>query len=118
MEATPTDRGKGGVKRSLLTEALGLVLDGANRHDMKLTGSRLASLPPAAAAVRDIQWAASHTQHLCLDAGYDYAQVREIVAGPGCTVHIRPRGAAVQARKAGQKAGQKARRWLVERTHS
>lgn len=36
----PTDRAKGGVKRSLLTEANGipiaLVIDGVNRHDMKL----------------------------------------------------------------------------------
>ena len=45
-----TDRAKGGVKRSLLTEArgipVGLVLDGANRHDVKLVDSTLASLPP------------------------------------------------------------------------
>ena len=36
----PTDRGKQGVKRSLLTEGSGIpvsvVIDGANRHDMKL----------------------------------------------------------------------------------
>src|SRR5690349_6677579 len=36
----PTDRGKSGVKRSLLTEGhgvpIGLAIDGANRHDMKL----------------------------------------------------------------------------------
>lgn len=42
----PTDR----AKRSLLTEArgipVGLVLDGANRHDVKLVDSTLASLPP------------------------------------------------------------------------
>ena len=38
--ANPTDRGKRGVKRNLLTEAqgvpVGLAVDGANRHDMKL----------------------------------------------------------------------------------
>lgn len=37
----PTGRGKGGVKRSVLTDAngipLAIVIDGANRHDMKLT---------------------------------------------------------------------------------
>ena len=48
----PTDRGKGGVERSLLTEArrilVGLVLEGANRHEMKRTESTLRSLPPAA----------------------------------------------------------------------
>ena len=38
----PTDRGKGGVKRSLLTEGHGVpiavVIEGANRHEMKLLG--------------------------------------------------------------------------------
>lgn len=81
---------------------------------MKLTESTLRSLPPAAEAARDAHRAAGHEQHLCLDAGYDYDQVREIVAAHGYTAHIRPRGEEVQAKKAGQKA----RRWVVERTHS
>jgi len=38
--ANPTDRGKLGVKRSLLTDGAGIplaiIIDGANRHDMKL----------------------------------------------------------------------------------
>ena len=114
----PTDRGKGGVKRSLLTEARGIpvgrVLDGANRHDMKLTESTLASLPPAAEAARQAHLASGAGQGLCLDAGYDYAQVREALAAFGYTAHIRPRGEEVRAKKAGQQA----RRWVVERTHS
>ncbi|RZK10058.1 MAG: IS5 family transposase [Hymenobacter sp.] len=114
----PTDRGKGGVKRSLLTEArgipVGLVVEGANRHDMKLTESTLASLPPVAEAARQAHLASGATQGLCLDAGYDYAQVREVVQALGYTAHIRPRGEEAQAKKAGQKA----RRWVVERTHS
>ena len=44
----PTDRAKSGVKRSLLTEGhgvpLGLAVDGANRHDMKLVRSTLDSM--------------------------------------------------------------------------
>lgn len=52
-----TDRGKGGIKRSLLTEVRGmpveLVLDGANRHDMKLAESTLTSLPPVAEVARN-----------------------------------------------------------------
>jgi len=115
---TPTDRGKGGVKRSLLTEAqgipVGLVLEGANRHDMKLTESILQSLPPAAEAARQAQVAAGSELGLCLDAGYDYAQVRAVVSAFGYTAHIRPRGEEAQAKKAGHKA----RRWVVERTHS
>ena len=90
------------------------MLDGANRHDLKPTESTLNSLPPAAEAARDAHRATGHEQHLCLDAGYDYAQVREIVAAHGYTAHIRPRGEEAQAKKAGQKA----RRWVVERTHS
>jgi putative transposase len=46
--ANPTDRGKGGSKRSILTEAHGipiaLVIDGANRHDMKLAKPTLERL--------------------------------------------------------------------------
>ena len=107
----PTDRGKGGVKRSLLTEArgipVGLVLDGANRHDMKRTESTLASVPPAAEAARQAHLASGAGQGLCLDAGYDYAQVREALAAFGYTAHIRPRGEEVRAKKAGQQA----RRW-------
>ena len=48
--ANPTDRGKRGVKRSLLTEAqgvpVGLAVDEANRHDMKLVRATLDSQQP------------------------------------------------------------------------
>lgn len=43
--ASPVDRSKKGTKRSLLTEAkgipIGLDVDGANRHDVKLFGSTI-----------------------------------------------------------------------------
>lgn len=93
---------------------VGLVLDGANRHDRKLTESTLCSRPPAAEAARQAHHAAGGVPSLCLDAGYDYAQVRAVVAALGYTAHLRSRGEETQARKAGQKA----RRWVVERTHS
>src|SRR5439155_1280356 len=45
----PTDRGKQGTKRSLLTEAhgvpVGLAVEGANRHDKKLAEATLESIP-------------------------------------------------------------------------
>ena len=45
----PTDRGKSGVKRSLLTEAqgipVGLAVDGAHRHDMKLVRATVEGVP-------------------------------------------------------------------------
>jgi putative transposase len=44
----PTDRGKSGVKRSLLTEGhgvpIGLTIAGANRHDMKLLRPTIESI--------------------------------------------------------------------------
>jgi putative transposase len=43
--ANPTDRGKKGTKRSLLTDGAGiplaLIVDGANRHDMKLLSATM-----------------------------------------------------------------------------
>jgi putative transposase len=45
----PTDRGKLGTKRSLLTEAngipVGLAVEGANRHDKKVAEATLESIP-------------------------------------------------------------------------
>jgi transposase len=55
-------------------------------------------------------------QGLCLDKGYDYDEVRDLVKEFGYTAHIRARGEEAQAIK--HEAGFKARRWVVERTHS
>ena len=55
-------------------------------------------------------------QGLCLDKGYDFDEVREIVKEFGFTAHIRARGEEAQAIK--NEAGFKARRWVVERAHS
>ena len=129
---------------------------GANRHDMKLTGPTLESMPPIIGAKRDeflfgpvegferfegfeshqaLSWEQDVEQEiarmheadwepdvealrpasgLCLDAGFDYDEVREVAAELGYTTHIVSRGEEKQAKIAGQKA----RRWVVERTHS
>lgn len=55
-------------------------------------------------------------QGLCLDKGYDYDEIRAIVAAFGFTAHIRARGEEAQAIK--REAGFRARRWVVERSHS
>jgi transposase len=103
------------VKRSLLTEGggvpVGLALAAANRQDMKLVRATLESL----VAARPEATAAA-PQGLCLDAGYDFDEVRAIVAEFGFTAHIRSR--REEARELAQDAGQRARRWVVERTHS
>jgi transposase len=55
-------------------------------------------------------------QGLCLDKGYDYDAVRQTLEEFGFTAHILARGEEAQAIK--REAGFKARRWVVERTHS
>ncbi len=55
-------------------------------------------------------------QGLCLDKGYDYDEVRETLAAFGFTAHIRGRGEEAKAIQ--REAGKKARRWVVERSHS
>ena len=115
MGPNPTDRAKGGVKRSLLTEGggvpIGLAIDGANRHDCKLVRATLESIP-----VQRPQPTPEKPQNMCKDKGYDYAEVRELDAEFGYTLHIMARGEEAQAIK--HEAGFKARRWVVERTHS
>jgi putative transposase len=111
----PTDRGKGGVKRSLLTEGhgipIGLAVAGANRNDMKLVRATLESI----VAARPVP-TADRPQGMCLDKGYDFDEVRDILREFGFTAHIRSRGE--ELRELVREAGEQARRWVVERTHS
>ena len=55
-------------------------------------------------------------QGLCLDKGYDFPEVYELAVEFGFTCHIRSRGEEAQQLK--REAGFRARRWVVERTHS
>jgi len=89
---------------------LGLVIDGANVHDKWLVAPTLASIPIDRPAPRR-----RTPQHLCLDKGYDYRDIRELVALNHYIAHIKARGEEVVLKKT---AGFKARRWVVERTHS
>ena len=111
----PTDRAKGGVKRSLLTDGggvpLGVAVAGANRNDFKMARQTLESIP-----IPRPEPTPEAPQGLCLDAGYDYDEVRQLAVAFGYTAHIRPRGEEAGAIK--REAGHKARRWVVERTHS
>ena len=115
MGKNPTDRGKLGTQRSVLTDGqglpLGIAVEGANRHDMKLVDATLEAI-----IIKRPEPTVTHPQHLCLDKGYDYDAVRELLTEFGFTAHIRARGEEAQALK--QEAGFKARRWVVERTHS
>jgi putative transposase len=103
------------VKRSLLTEGhgvpIGLAIEGAQRHDMKLVRPTIQSL-----VVERPEASEEQPQGMCLDKGYDYDEVRDILRECGLTAHIRPRGEEAKAIK--RQAGFKARRWVVERAHS
>jgi putative transposase len=111
----PTDRGKIGTKLSLLTDGggvpIGLAVEGANRNDFKLVRETIESIP-----VERPEPTADKPQGMCLDKGYDYDEVRDLLTEFGFTAHIRARGEEAKALK--QDAGFKARRWVVERAHS
>jgi putative transposase len=108
----PTARGKSGTKHSLLTDGqgvpLGVVVAGANRHDMKLVTATLEAIV--------VERLEAEPQHLCLDKGYDYPQVRELVEQWGYTAHLRSRGE--ERAEQALIPSYRARRWVVERTHS
>jgi putative transposase len=99
----------------LLTEAhgvpIGLVVAGANRHGLKLVTQTVNSL-----VVNRPRPTTKRPQGMCLDKGYDYEEVRVTLREFGFTAHIRARGEEAQVLK--RRAGFKARRWVVERTHS
>jgi putative transposase len=93
--ANPTDRGKKGTKRSLLTEGNGIPLsvavDGANRHDKKLVKATLDAIVIERPS-SDFGSEEEIKQNMCMDKGYDYPDIKELVEEYGYTAHIRSRG--------------------------
>ncbi len=90
---------------------IGLAVDSANRNDFKLVRATIESIPvPRPEPTRRTP------QGLCLDKGYDYDEVRDLAVAFGYTAPIMARGDEAQAIK--RRAGYRARRWVVERTHS
>ena len=90
---------------------IGLAIEGANRNDMKMVRETLESIP-----VPRPKPTAEEPQGMCMDKGYDYDEVRQIVEEFGFTAQIKARGE--EAKEIKRRAGFKARRWVVERTHS
>jgi putative transposase len=114
----PTDRAKSGTKRSVICEAsgipIGLVVAAANRHDQKLLEPTLQALIITLPQPDDdIQPA---PVGLCLDRGYRTKQIPVTVAEHGMVAHIQARDEEIQARQLDPTW--KARRWVIERTHS
>ena len=90
---------------------VGLAVDGANRNDFKMLEETIQSVP-----IRRPKPTAKDPQNLCLDKGYDYTEIYELIKEFHFTGHVRARGEEAKLIK--KRAGFKARRWVVERTHS
>jgi transposase len=103
---SPVDRGKQGMKRSLMTEGKGIPLDRvlapANRHDSVLLAGTLDKLDGTGPLPDDV------TVHL--DAGYDSGKTRTELESRSLNGKIAHKG-----EKAPIQAGQ---RWPVERTNA
>ena len=99
------DRSKRGPKRSLLVEASGVpvglagAVAGANQHVCKRLAETLWSLPVDRPAPSP-----EAPQHLCLDKGYDYEQVRRSAEAFGFVAHVRSHGEEA-TEKAGRAKG-------------
>ena len=113
MGPNPTDRGKNGVKRSLLVEAdggpLAVVVAGANVPDFKLLEATLDAI-----VVERREPTEEAPQHLCLDKGYDKDVAEDVVKRRGYTPHIRR--ISEEKKDAHGEKRYPARRWVVERT--
>ncbi len=109
--ANLTDRGKKGTKRSILTDAKGIslsvVVDGANRHNKMFIKKTLDAI------IFERPFPDDGIQNICLDKGNDYPDIRELVKDYGYTAHIRSLG-----EENIKIPGFRARRRVVERTHS
>lgn len=103
---SPVDRGKQGLKRSVVTDGTGiplhLVSAGANRHDSPLLAPTLAGLGKLDGMPPDVT--------VFLDRGYDSQRTRDLLAERGFDGAI--------ARKGIPAPLQAGTRWVVERTHS
>ncbi len=103
------------MKRSLLTEGyglpIGLTIEGANRHEMKLVRPTIGSI-----IVERPEPSEEQPQGMCLDKGYDFEEVRALLHEFGFTAHTRPRGE--EAKDIKREAGFKARCWDIERALS
>jgi len=90
---------------------IGVAVAGANRNDMTMARETIENIVPERPAPTE-----AHPQGMCLDKGYDFQEVRDLLAEFGFTAHIRAR--REEAKQLKQDASKRARRWVVERTHS
>ena len=113
---SPVDRGKLGTKRSVLIDGRGaplsVVVAGANRHDKTLairTIDEMMADRPERRVYR--------LHHVCLDKGYDYADVIAGVLERDFILHLKKRGVREEETVSSGRT-YPARRWKVERTNA
>jgi putative transposase len=108
----PTDRGKNGSKKSLVTDGdggpLGAVVAAANVNDDRLLQQTIEAIVVERPRTRK-----RRTQHLSLDKGYDTPTGKRVAAQKRYISHIRRKG-ELPVPKSQRKYP--ARRWVVERT--
>jgi len=90
---------------------LSLVASGANVHDVKLLEPTLEAM-----VMPRPEPSAEHPQHFCADAGYKGQAALEAVQARDYLPHIKQRKEEAEAKRT--QPGWKARRWVVERSHS
>jgi putative transposase len=115
----PTNRGKLGTKRHVLSDRRGaplaVVISAANRTDMKQAEATLDSLViPRPTPTR------RQPQHLCRDKGFDYPETDQAAQARGYLLHParRRRRGEPAAAPPTPAARHPARRWVIERTNS
>ena len=111
MGPNPTDRGKPGVKQSLLVEAdggpLAITIAGANIPDAQLLEATIDAI-----VLERPEPEPGFPQHLCLDKGYDNDTGWEAAIDTGYDPHI----AMIRDERPPRPKRYKPRRWVVERT--
>jgi len=87
---------------------LSLVVTGANRHDVSQLDLVLEEI--IIERPNDIE------QHLCADKGYTGQPALDTIKAKNYVPHVKSRGEEIQKKQ--QSPGWKARRWVVEVSHS
>lgn len=114
-DQTPQIGKKKGVKRHILTDGhgvpLSLAVTGANVHDQKGLKVLLSGIPIRRPRPRKYK-----PQTLCLDKGYDSPACRKELLKRGYRDGTKSRGTEKKEKRLNPM--KRARRWVVERTHS
>ncbi len=126
--SNPTDRGKLGTKRHVLTDTKGIplsvVISSASTHDTKLVTDVMDNtiIKRSSSSKKRKLSRKRKLQHLCLDKAYSSKTVKQEIINRGYVPHLpykRKRGEGkTETQKMSNRKKHPARRWVVERTNS